>query len=225
MWPSPERAATTCIHGHRSRWPEVRGMHGPDRLDHPHRRHQQPGRDRTALGRCVGEATVTPWPSTSTRAASDACRHRTRWECRHSGRRSVIPASGPCSGCRLPAPSVVVADLVAYEQENNPDGVEPDSNPFGLAFDGFDALVADAGGNDLLRVDAGRDASRSRRSSPTPWWSATVHSRPGPIPMQAVPTSVEVDADGDIHVGQLTGFPFEVGAANICSVSGGTATA
>jgi hypothetical protein len=48
---------------------------------------------------------------------------------------------------------VVVADPVAFEQENDPDGLEPDSNPFGLAFDGLDALVADAGCNDLLRVE------------------------------------------------------------------------
>ncbi|MEX0668099.1 MAG: ScyD/ScyE family protein, partial [Acidimicrobiia bacterium] len=47
---------------------------------------------------------------------------------------------------------------------------------------------------------------------------------PGRIPMQAVPTSVEFDAYGVIHVSQLTGFPFEVGAANIFTVSGGTAT-
>ena len=48
---------------------------------------------------------------------------------------------------------------MAYEQENDPDGVEPDSNPFGLAFDGFDALVADAGGNALLRVTPTGDIS------------------------------------------------------------------
>ena len=122
-------------------------------------------------------------------------------------------------------PAVIVGDLVAYEQENNPDEFEPDSNPFGLAFDGLDALVADAGGNDLLRVEADGTITveavfPDTMVDPPPFIPA-----PGQIPMQAVPTSVEVASDGDITVGQLTGFPFEVGAANIWSVSGGTATA
>ena len=120
--------------------------------------------------------------------------------------------------------AVVVADLVAYEQTNNPDGYVPDSNPFGLAFDGLDALVADAGGNDLLRVKPDGTISveavfPDRMVDPPPFIPA-----PGQIPMQAVPTSVEFDADGVIHVGQLTGFPFEFGAANIWTVSAGTAT-
>ena len=117
---------------------------------------------------------------------------------------------------------VVVADLVAYEQENDTDGVEPDSNPFGLAFHGLDALVADAGGNALLRVKPDGTISveavfPERMVDPPPFIPA-----PGQIPMQAVPTTVEYD--GEIHVGQLTGFPFELGAANIYTVSGGTAT-
>lgn len=119
---------------------------------------------------------------------------------------------------------VVLADLVAFEQANDPDEVEPDSNPFGLAFDGLDALVTDAGGNDLLRVEPDGTITveavfPSTLVDPPPFIPA-----PGQIPMQAVPTSVEVDTDGVIHVSQLTGFPFEVGAANIWTVTGGTAT-
>ena len=119
---------------------------------------------------------------------------------------------------------VVVADLVAYEQENDPDGFVPDSNPFGLAFDGADALVADAGGNVLLRVAPDGTISvetvfPATMVDPPPFIPA-----PGQIPMQAVPTSVEVDAEGTIHVSQLTGFPFVVGAANIWTVAEGEAT-
>ena len=103
--------------------------------------------------------------------------------------------------------------------------MEPDSNPFGLAFDGVDALVADAGGNDVLRVKPDGTITveavfPATMVGPPPF----ITLPPGQIPMQAVPTSVEFDADGDIHVSQLTGFPFVVGAANIWSVSGGTAT-
>ena len=120
----------------------------------------------------------------------------------------------------------VVADLVAFEEENDPDGVEPDSNPFGLAFDGVDALVADAGGNDVLRVEPDGtitvEAVFPATMVPAPPFITL--PPPGLLPMQAVPTSVELDADGAIHVSQLTGFPFVVGAANVFSVSGGTAT-
>ena len=38
------------------------------------------------------------------------------------------------------------------------------------------------------------------------------------IPMDAVPTSVAVGPDGDYYVGQLTGFPFPVGGANVYRV-------
>jgi sugar lactone lactonase YvrE len=38
------------------------------------------------------------------------------------------------------------------------------------------------------------------------------------IPMQAVPTSVTVGPDGAYYVGQLTGFPFPVGGANVWRV-------
>jgi sugar lactone lactonase YvrE len=38
------------------------------------------------------------------------------------------------------------------------------------------------------------------------------------VPMQAVPTSIAVGPDGDYYVGQLTGFPFPVGGANIYRV-------
>ena len=129
---------------------------------------------------------------------------------------------------RVPATGspVVVADLVAFEQDNDPDDVEPDSNPFGLAFDGNDALVTDAGGNDLLRVEPDGtitvEAVFPATMVPAPPFITL--PPPGLIPMQAVPTSVELDADGAIHVSQLTGFPFVVGAANVFSVSGGTVT-
>ena len=119
---------------------------------------------------------------------------------------------------------VLVADLVAYEEANNPDGVVPDSNPFGLDFDGLDALVTDAGGNVLLRVKPDGTITvlgvfPATMVDPPPFIPV-----PGQIPMQAVPTSVELDGDGVIHVSQLTGFPFEVGAASIWTVSGGTPT-
>ncbi len=123
----------------------------------------------------------------------------------------------------------MVADLVAFEEANDPDkdlpGTEgPDSNPFGLAFDGTDALVTDAGANALLRVTADGTTSVEavfgpRFVDPPPFIPA-----PGQIPMQAVPTAVEIDSAGKILVSQLTGFPFPVNGANIFSVDNGVVT-
>ncbi|HVR32750.1 MAG TPA: ScyD/ScyE family protein [Acidimicrobiia bacterium] len=131
-----------------------------------------------------------------------------------------IPSSGD---------PIVVADLVAFEDENDPDGnlpgVEgPDSNPFGLAFDGSAALVADAGANALLRVTADGTISVEAVFPPTFVDPPPFLQIPGQMPMQAVPTAVEVTSGGAILVSQLTGFPFEIGAANIFGVSAGVVT-
>jgi hypothetical protein len=48
-----------------------------------------------------------------------------------------------------------IADLLAFETEVNPDGGVIDSNPFDVeVLSGGKALVADAGGNDLLIIDS-----------------------------------------------------------------------
>lgn len=109
-----------------------------------------------------------------------------------------------------------IADLAAWEGENNP-VADPDSNPVGLAIDCGDFLVADAGGNTVLRVsgdDIDLEASFPDRPVDAP---ADLGLPPGTqIPMQAVPTSVAVRGyDGAVYVSQLTGFPFPTGAANI----------
>ncbi len=125
---------------------------------------------------------------------------------------------------RIPAVGdpVLVADLAAFEEEHDPDEAPagPDSNPFALTFIGSDALVADAGGNTLLRVTAAGTVSveavfPSTLVDPPPFLPI-----PGQIPMEAVPTGVAVDG-GTILVGNLTGFPFVVGAARVATVSNG----
>lgn len=109
-----------------------------------------------------------------------------------------------------------VADLAAFEAAHNPDqgdpGSVPDSNPFGLIATGGELVVADAGGNDVLRVDRG-----GRVSLLGVFRSELV---PGPepgteIPMSFVPTSVARGPDGAFYVGQETGFPFPVGGARV----------
>ena len=111
-------------------------------------------------------------------------------------------------------------DIAGYEQENNPDGFVPDSNPFGMAAVPGAVIIADAGGNDLLRV-AANGTITTLAVFPT---SPNLPGLPGPPNVQAVPTSVAVGPDGDYYVGQLTGFPFIPGRANVYRVPSGGGT-
>ena len=109
-----------------------------------------------------------------------------------------------------------VIDVAAYEATANPDGGALDSNPYALerVDDGF--LVADAGANALLHVADSGDIT-----TVAVFPNRMVEFPPGSgnmMPMQAVPTSVAVGPDGAYYVGQLTGFPFPVGGANVYRV-------
>jgi hypothetical protein len=112
----------------------------------------------------------------------------------------------------------VVADIAGFEGAQNPEGV-PDSNPHSvLALDGR-RVVSDAGGNSLLRVGPNGGISVlavfPTRPEPDPFVpNATVD-------MDAVPTSVAQGPDGAYYVGQLTGFPFPPGGANVFRVEPG----
>jgi hypothetical protein len=114
---------------------------------------------------------------------------------------------------------VRIADIWAFERDNNPDGTvgNPaiDSNPDDVLFDGRRLVVSDAGGNAVdtvnLRGRVSNLAVFPNRTVPNPFG--------GPdIPMQAVPTSVVLGPDHKYYVSQLTGFPFPVGGANIYRV-------
>jgi hypothetical protein len=107
-------------------------------------------------------------------------------------------------------------DVAAYEGTANPDGGEIDSNPYGIERIEGGYLVADAGANALLKV-----ADDGTITTVTDFPNRMVEFPPGSgdmIPMQAVPTSVDVGPDGAYYVGQLTGFPFPVDGANIYRV-------
>jgi hypothetical protein len=109
----------------------------------------------------------------------------------------------------------VVANIGDNELTNNPDGGLPDSNPHGLLTTHGGLVVADAGGNALLGIDKHGHFSTLAvfpdRLVPNPFG--------GPdIPMQAVPTTVTRGPDGALYVGQLTGFPFPIGGANVYRV-------
>lgn len=116
-----------------------------------------------------------------------------------------------------------VADLAGFEAEENPDGEEPNSNPFSVVTRWGRTAVVDAGGNTLFRVGHGGDISTLAvfppRIVPAP---PGIPDLPPELPTQSVPTSVVVGPDGAYYVSELTGFPFVPGAARIHRVVPGS---
>ncbi len=119
------------------------------------------------------------------------------------GRLVQLPLAGGAPG--------EVANLADYEALKNPDGGTPDTNPFGLVITpGGGFVVTDAGANDVLGVtDQGVITTLAvlpPRPNPLPF---------GPLVYQAVPTGIALGPDGNAYFGELTGFPFPPGSANI----------
>ncbi len=126
----------------------------------------------------------------------------------------------------------MVADLGAYEFENDPDaysGIQwkdqlceaidgfsagPQNNPFKVAaLSGSTALIADAAGNTLLSATTTGDIDWVAIFTPPVdengdyilRWDAGDESQSIPCFVQPVPTSVAIGPDGYIYVGELTG--------------------
>lgn len=103
-----------------------------------------------------------------------------------------------------------VADLAEHERTENPDGGDLDTNPFSLVTRASGGFVAsDAGGNSILSVSG----------TGTIDTLAVLPAGTNPV-YQAVPTGIAMGPDGTILIGQLTGFPFPVGGANLFSLDG-----
>lgn len=129
----------------------------------------------------------------------------------------VVPAGipGDQSGKLLAAKpfrkAKAVADITAFEQAKDPDGHGFDSDPYAVVARDHDELVADAAGNDILRVDRNGKVSvfhvfpnivNSVTTTPTDQY-------PGFDPSPAfpganfVPTSIAIGPHGDVYVGGL----------------------
>jgi len=104
-----------------------------------------------------------------------------------------------------------VADLSAHEIANNPDGGLVESNPYGVLAEPGGQVVAEAAANALLRVRANGDISTLGIFPSRPQGRLT----PNGLLTDAVPTAVVVGPDGAYYVPELTGQPFEAGAARI----------
>lgn len=115
-----------------------------------------------------------------------------------------------------------IADPMRHEQRNNPHPEEEDSNLNSIAIAGGTVVFADAGGNYVGSIAAG---GRGAISTVTVFEDRMVDAPAflelpagTKIPMQSVPDSVAVGPDGSVYVGELTGFPFESGAARVIKV-------
>lgn len=117
-----------------------------------------------------------------------------------------------------------------YDLEKQP----TDSNPFGVeALRDGSVLVADAGGNDLLRVSTTGSIETVARLKPRVVAVPKGLPAKGPdgkplpkagtkVPSEAVATSVTVGADGYWYVGELRGFPATPGTSQIWRIKPGS---
>jgi hypothetical protein len=132
-----------------------------------------------------------------------------------------------------------IADLYAFEAAVNPHPAAVDSNPFDVeVLSGGQAVVADAGGNDLLIVDAQGNVDwiavfpneivstaslKNLVGCPTPTAGFEfVCGLPAQMPAQPVSTSVAIGPDGAYYVGELKGFPAPTGESRIWRIEPGT---
>lgn len=116
--------------------------------------------------------------------------------------------------------ATLVANTWPLEASQNPDGTLFDSHPYGLTA-GPDGMLwmADAGGNDLLKIDpASGEVSLI----------VAFEGIPGPLPnpgrngameSDPVPTAVAFDDAGNAYVSLLPGFPFLPGSAKVVQVT------
>ena len=123
-------------------------------------------------------------------------------------------------------------DIAAYQVgDPDPDDQEDlpaESNPNGLALlPGGGVLVADAAGNDLLKVDTRRRITTVARFKPelVPWPAGLPFPGPvepgEPFPVESVPTAVAIGPDGAWYVSELKGFPFPQGKSRIWRIEPG----
>lgn len=107
-------------------------------------------------------------------------------------------------------------DLSGFEATANPDGAQIDSNPFKLLLQADRAVFVDAGANAVNQIGSNLTISNLAVLPRVPV--------PGGTLTDAVTTSVAAAADGELYIGQLTGFPFTPGAASLWRMpsSGGT---
>ncbi len=120
-----------------------------------------------------------------------------------------------------------ILNMVAYQAGDlDPYNVAPqdpaETNPYGIAaLKTNDVLVADAAGNDIIRVSPDGSAVTVARFTTRLVRTDKVGdpTLPPKLPAEAVPTSIAIGRDGWAYVGQLVGFPGRPGSAKIWRVN------
>lgn len=109
-----------------------------------------------------------------------------------------------------------LANTWDLENSQNPAGGEKDTHPYGLTAgpDG-NLYVADAGGNDLLRVNP----STGQVSLVAVFAPFPNNSGVGPPMSDPVPTGVVANSDGSFYVSMLRGFPFTPATTKVVKVA------
>ena len=124
-------------------------------------------------------------------------------------------------------PIEAILDIAAYQKAdpdpyNNPLEDPAETNPFGLAaLKSNDVLLADAAGNDIIRIKPDGTAWTVARFVREMVKTDKVGdpSLPPKLPAEAVPTSIAIGRDGWAYVGQLMGFPGRPGSAHIWKIN------
>jgi hypothetical protein len=106
-----------------------------------------------------------------------------------------------------------LVDAWDFERDENPHPDFTDSNPVDVLADGRRLIVADAGGNTLLKARRNGDVEVL-----TVFPNREVQFGGGPFPMESVPTGVVEGRRGDYFMTELTGFPFPPGEARVYRV-------
>lgn len=110
-----------------------------------------------------------------------------------------------------------IANLWDFERENNPDGTSLlDSHPYGITAGPDGALyVADAGANDVLRVDPETgEVTLVAVLDPLPGVFPS-DTRGGELLTDPVPTAILFDEEGNAYVSYLSGAPFIPGSSGV----------
>ncbi|WP_138504696.1 ScyD/ScyE family protein [Nostoc sp. PA-18-2419] len=120
-----------------------------------------------------------------------------------------------------------IFDFAKNEITKNPDGGDIVTNPYDLTINGDSAYVVDGGGNTAYKIKL--DGSDSQ-AIPIPKTIISKSDLPpglqlppglleelpgGKIAIQAVPTGGAIGPDGDLYVGEYTGFPYPEGKSRI----------
>lgn len=109
----------------------------------------------------------------------------------------------------------IVADLLAWEIENNPDPAAVDSNLYGLALVDSTLYVCDAGGNAIISVDT--ESGDLATFAVTGGLDAPFlppegnPARGGDMTIDSVPSSIVEGPDGRLYVSFVSGAPFVPG--------------